>query len=224
MLHSCPDQYELRDAFESERKWLAPLASDCLSQDVSRYWRIDGRQGPVTSRSTPSILAGYLLRPSQFKGKALLDVGSGLTTLHADLASIGFAPVYSAIVDACAEVVERQRLVNPDAEAYQSFAAELPFCNERFDIVISNFCMPLWAHNAEEIRGFFQETRRVLRRGGVLAVRPMMFFTKTDSTTASAMESAIEEQQQVFDDPSMWKRLDVAAQVADTSTVVAIKQ
>lgn len=226
MYQSPSDSYELREAFDNERVHLAPLDSDCLSGPgrVSKDWHIQGRQGPVTGRSTPSVLARFLLRPSQFRGKKLLDVGCGLTALHADLASIGFPPAYSAVVDGCSDVIAWQNRVNPEAHAHQSLGTELPFKNAIFDIVISNFCMPSWAHSPGEIRDFFRETRRVLRRGGILAVNPMIVYTKTDEQTARGMELVIENQLQAFSDPVLWQRVDVAQQYADSLTVVAVKQ
>lgn len=231
---SLPSRYELRTAFEEESVHIARLDPDRflfperlpqrLRKNAQR-WGTKGRQGPVTGRNTAHILRCFLLRPSQFLGKTVLDVGCGLTTLHADLASIDFSPAYSAVVDSCAEVVAQQKLMNPGADVRQSFATELPFASGAFDLVISNFCMPSWAHSAEEIKDFFQESRRVLRRGGMIAVNPLTILTQTDWQTGSRMESELDDQRQAFDDSAKWQRLDVADNFPDSrAIVVAIKQ
>ena len=114
--------------------------------------------------------AGYLL-PFLAPGQRLLDVGCGPGTITLDLAG-RVAPGYTVGVDREADVVAeaRRRLgARPiaDVEFRTADAYALEFDDESFDVVHAH---QLLQHLTDPVAAL-AEMRRVLRPGGVLAVR-----------------------------------------------------
>ncbi len=161
---------------------------------------------PVTGRDARTILKGFGLTADFFKGKTVLDIGCGRSLMHKNLVSDGCTPAQSVVLDGRLEAIDFQRRFNPGVIALQGSATELPFKNDAFEIVYSNFCMPIWAKDATEVRQFFDEARRVLRPDGVLAINAMVNFSRTDKQTATKIKEALIEQNDKFEDPSRWIR------------------
>lgn len=167
----------------------------------------DDYNGPVVGNSARSILRSFRLQPDFFKGKRVLDIGCGLSTIHADLLTIGCAPATSVVLDARSEATKFQREHNPHAIVLQASASHLPFTANEFDIVYSHFCMPMWAKSASEIDQFFKEAVRVLRPAGVLAINGMFNFSQTDEKTSADITNTLMTHDVEFNNPLKWNRL-----------------
>ncbi|MDA8357151.1 MAG: methyltransferase domain-containing protein [Actinomycetota bacterium] len=114
--------------------------------------------------------AGYLLA-SLRPGMSLLDVGCGPGTITADLAG-RVAPGTTVGIDAAPSVLDRARTaVGAPGAAHAAFACasvyELPLPGGTFDVVHAHQVLQHLVHPVEAL----SEMRRVLRPGGILAVR-----------------------------------------------------
>ena len=128
--------------------------------------------------------AGYLL-PELAEGLDLLDLGCGPGTITADLAAIVY-PGRVVGVDLSAEVLLKaselasaRGLTNTLFE--QADLMQLPYGNASFDVVHAHQVLQ---HLSDPV-GALREMRRVLRPGGVLAVRDadygaMRWFPESD--------------------------------------------
>ncbi|GAA2023960.1 methyltransferase domain-containing protein [Agromyces tropicus] len=114
--------------------------------------------------------AAYLV-PHLREGLAVLDLGSGPGTISLDLARI-VRPGRVVGVDASADVVARANGLArsegvPNAEFRTGDAYALPFEDDSFDVVHAHQVLQHLARPVDALR----EARRVLRPGGVVAVR-----------------------------------------------------
>jgi ubiquinone/menaquinone biosynthesis C-methylase UbiE len=114
--------------------------------------------------------AGFLL-PELFRGARLLDVGCGPGTISADLAR-HVAPGLVNAVDIADEVIEAaQRLNEQGGAGNLQFSVDnvynLSFLEKSFDIVYAHQVLQ---HLSDPVSALV-EMRRVLKEGGVLAVR-----------------------------------------------------
>lgn len=105
-----------------------------------------------------------LLQDELEKAKNLLDVGTGpghfpliINQVYPELKVFGIDPSDEMIREA-------KRIIgkNPNIKIVKSSALEIPFQDETFDIVISNFSIKHW----EDIKKGLNEVYRVLKKGG----------------------------------------------------------
>ena len=143
---------------------------------------------------TAEVCAGFLL-PHLQPDASVLDMGCGPGTI-----TVGLARRVGTVigVDTSAEVVEsaRRRARESGAEN-ASFevgsAYELPFGDRSFDVVYAH---QLMQHLSDPVRAL-REARRVLRPGGLVAVRDSDYQTMVHSPVESALEHWLRLYQEV---------------------------
>jgi ubiquinone/menaquinone biosynthesis C-methylase UbiE len=118
--------------------------------------------------------AGFLL-PHLGRGARLLDVGCGPGTISADLARL-LAPGLVTAIDISEEVIEKARTLQGDQspenlEFRIDNVYELSFPDSSFDVVYAHQVLQ---HLSDPVAAIV-EMRRVLREGGLLAVRDADF-------------------------------------------------
>lgn len=128
------------------------------------------------SARTAADSAGFLL-PHLSSGLRLLDVGCGPGSISTDLAEL-VAPGKVVGVDASLDVLEYARNLAASREVdnvvfQQSDAYHLGFDDNSFDVVYSHQVLQHLARPVEALIEF----KRVLRRGGLLAVRDADYGT-----------------------------------------------
>lgn len=122
-----------------------------------------GYQGRI-GRYGPELAAAFLAVAGVRAGQRALDVGCGSGALTEPLAElVGSANVAAVDPDASAVAACRARL--PQAEIRVASAEELPFSDDRFDVVLAQLVMSLLS-DADAGVG---EMRRVARPGGVVS-------------------------------------------------------
>jgi ubiquinone/menaquinone biosynthesis C-methylase UbiE len=131
-----------------------------------------GHQEPVLRSHrwrTAENSAGYLLR-ELWPGMQLLDVGCGPGTITVDLARL-VSPGLVVGIDHSSEAVDEARKQATDELGAVDFQTgnvyELDFEDESFDVVHAHQVLQ---HLSDPVRALI-EMRRVLRPGGILAVR-----------------------------------------------------
>jgi ubiquinone/menaquinone biosynthesis C-methylase UbiE len=112
----------------------------------------------ITAQAIPALLAAVQITP----GARVLDVGCGAGQAAAAAAQRGAS---SWGVDISETQVAAATSRYPGIDFRQADAASLPFADDSFDVVISNFGIP---HFSDQ-DGFLAEAFRVLRPGGVIA-------------------------------------------------------
>ena len=135
-------------------------------------------------RRTAEACAAFLL-PRLQPDAAVLDIGCGPGTITAGLARRARTVVG---VDSSAEVVEsarrRAREEGVDNASFESGSAyDLPFDDESFDVVYAH---QLMQHLSDPVRAL-REARRVLRPGGLVAVRDSDYQTMVHAPVESAL-------------------------------------
>ena len=164
--------------------------------DVRMRWQLAYTHGHHESvlRShkwrTAANSAAYLL-PRLRPGQRLLDVGCGPGTITLDLAS-RVAPGEVVGIDASAEVIDDARRSAATAGRGVRFevgdAYGLAFEDDAFDVVHAH---QLLQHLADPV-GALRELRRVLRPGGILAVRDSDYGAFTWSPASAALDRWLE--------------------------------
>ena len=137
------------------------------------------------TRRTAENSAAYLL-PRLGAGDAVLDVGSGPGTITVGLARRAGRAVG---LDMAAEMVEAARThAAAEGVANATFevgsAYELPFADGSFDVVHAHQVLQ---HLSDPVRAL-REFRRVLRPGGLVAVRDSDYATMTHAPVEPAIE------------------------------------
>jgi SAM-dependent methyltransferase len=97
--------------------------------------------------------------PGRGEGRRLLDVGVGTGHHLCELRRRGYA---GAGVDGSAEMLQRARAINPDADLRQADVASLPYDDGSFDIVV---CIEVLRY-LEDPRPCIAEIARVLKPNG----------------------------------------------------------
>jgi ubiquinone/menaquinone biosynthesis C-methylase UbiE len=136
----------------------------------------------ITSQAIAPLLAAARIAP----GARVLDVGCGLGRAAAAAANQGAS---SCGVDKSATQVAAAARRFPTIAFLQADAAELPFSDESFDAVISNFGIP----HFRDPDGFLREAFRVLRRGGVIAFTAWIDPTQEELSEPDGVPQATSE-------------------------------
>lgn len=147
---------------------------------------------PVTGRSVQKYFDELNLTPERIKGKKILDVGAGMAQFARGVKDLGIdADVYS--MDPFYSSPEEKALSMGDVEKkefYQKFskacdipevknkmiggiAAQIPFRDEFFDLVIGEWSVPLWMSDIKEVDEFLNETLRVIKDNGNVHIYPI---------------------------------------------------
>ena len=138
---------------EAFRDFEAAGWNDGRAGPYHRVW------GPMTIHAAEPLLDAAAVR----KGRHVLDVACGPGYVAALAAARG-AVVTG--VDIAPQMIALARELHPMVEFEIGDAHELPFGDEEFDGVVSNFVMPHLADHARAVA----ELARVLRPGGALAL------------------------------------------------------
>jgi len=117
-------------------------------------------------------------------GQKVLDVGSGPGHICGALCSMGCAAVGIDFSEAMVAIAKENY---PEADFYQGNAADLPFENEEFDSVISNFVV----HHLARPKDVFSEVHRVLRNGGRFAYA--VFASPEEQSSIGEFFASVEE-------------------------------
>ncbi len=136
-------------------------------------------------RRTAEACAGFLL-PRLQPDASVLDMGCGPGTI-----TVGLARRVATVVgvDTSAEVVDSARLrareEGVDNAVFELGSAyDLPFGDESFDVVYAH---QLMQHLSDPVRAL-REARRVLRPGGLVAVRDSDYQTMVHAPVESALQ------------------------------------
>jgi SAM-dependent methyltransferase len=125
----------------------------------------------------PRVVAAARIRP----GDHVLDVACGTGVLTREAASQVGASGFVAGVDASLGMLAVARTVAPRIEWREAQAEALPYQDQRFDAVVSQFGLMFFSDR----RRALTEMQRVLKRGGRLAVA---VWASLDSSPAYAAE------------------------------------
>jgi ubiquinone/menaquinone biosynthesis C-methylase UbiE len=145
-----------------------------VDEDLKK--NVESFRQSVEFQETLSIIRGF-----EQQGK-LLDVGSGNGISAVSFALEGFhvsavEPDPSETVGAGAIRILKDHYNLENLEIYESFAEEIGFANETFDVVYARQAM----HHANDLRSFVREMARVLKSKGVfLTVRDHVIFDQKD--------------------------------------------
>jgi len=99
-------------------------------------------------------------------GRRTLDLGCGEGRLSRDLKRLGHAVVG---VDASETMIAAAREADPEIEIHRADAAELPFADATFDLVVSSLAIHNIRSNADRKRAIV-EGFRVLKPGGRIVI------------------------------------------------------
>ncbi|MEK7627476.1 MAG: class I SAM-dependent methyltransferase [Patescibacteria group bacterium] len=144
---------------------------------------------PTThSRSIDKYFDDLNLTSKRIEGKTILDIGAGVMQFAKGVSDSGIdAKVYS--LDPFYSSPEKKSVHKKDDELLEKFvqshnnpdlkdkiiggyADKIPFCDSAFDMVISEYSMPLYARSVKEIDDFFDESLRVVKDNGEVRICP----------------------------------------------------
>ena len=117
----------------------------------------------IETRKRIKVVFGKLLKGIELKGKEFLEIGCGLGHF-AEKAYEKGAKVTA--IDIGEKLVEKTKERVPGGKILVASAAELPFEDEFFDIVLSTEVI----EHVEDQKSAFSEMLRVLKRGGYLVL------------------------------------------------------
>ena len=136
------------------------------------YWFYD-----FWSDLTESKAAGWLIRNAGVKNNMnILDAGTGTGKILKRIAKLN-PDGYNAGIDLSPDMlkVARKNLQKTGSryELFEASVYELPFNDNKFDILLSNYVLDLLPE--EDFKKILMEFRRVLNDGGILLVSTMTF-------------------------------------------------
>jgi ubiquinone/menaquinone biosynthesis C-methylase UbiE len=152
---------------------IAYVQKDKSFQDVlaEAYLSADLESNVESFRKSPEFreTLDLLFSLNVVKGSSLLDVGAGNGISSIAFALEGFKvsalePDLSDAVGAGAIIKLKEIYDLPDLEIVSSYGEEMPFANNRFDIVYARQCM----HHAYDLQKFMDSIYRVIKTGGKL--------------------------------------------------------
>lgn len=193
------------DMWEEEEEYLSGPSTK-TREDA---WR--AIQGQVKKRTLYDYCQRFDLKPEYFEGKSILDVGAGAAIFAKDsknkgVSAIGFDPIY---------LFKRGRRifreVGTKKELPQGMAGlshDLPFKDEKFDILTFVYSAFLYADDFESVRKTLEEGLRVLKNDGSLYIYPFWQEIGKDDGSFRICE-AIED---------LLKKLDVPYEIKKPNT------
>ncbi len=140
----------------------------------------DAIASQIINRNFYDYLIRFNLREEDMKGKAILDAGAGEANFAKQARMKG---IDVTALDAVYGIKEgRERFRNTRIEGYlpdavAGIAEELPFKDEKFDIITYLLSSFTYARNREDIEKGIKEGLRVLKKGGRMLIYP---FWKPD--------------------------------------------
>jgi SAM-dependent methyltransferase len=146
-----------------------PLQRTRLSSaDLAAAWEEHAAEFVAWAR-TPEHDSYWLFHRDQFlelvppPGRRTLDLGCGEGRLSRDLKALGHDVV---AVDLSPTMLEAARGADPDLEAHLADAADLPFDDGSFDLVVAFMSL----QDVDDVEGAVGQTARVLEPGGRLCL------------------------------------------------------
>ena len=128
---------------------------------------------PCTERTEEEIAGCYNLEVEEFeellKNKKVLDLGCGESGLSKELDNKGVS------TDIISMDMKKEPLVESEVEnGVQGAGETLPFSEEKFDLVLATYSLPLWASSENMVEESLNEMLRVLKKDGVLYITPIV--------------------------------------------------
>lgn len=145
-----------------------------IPQPFNSYWN----QYP-THRPLEEIAKTHGYNPEEFegliKGKTVLDIGGGYSSLAHDAEFAGFgASIFN--LDLPGVFFEGKKNEKARLNASYNVAGlghELPFRDESIDTVLATYSLPFYLHNTDHAEGYWNELLRVIKPAGTISVAPM---------------------------------------------------
>lgn len=142
------------------------------------------RNVPTAYRETKEYLQNLGLKREDLSGKRILDVGAGGRGFAYDVASQGIqAEVFSleprfaippekrvdTLFGSYADLSDTPQV---HGKTVAGVAEKIPFLDNSFDLVVSNYAFPTWAPSAKSLWQFYKEAARVTKPGGEIRLYP----------------------------------------------------
>lgn len=156
---------------------------------------------PITARNVNQITRLHGLSMRDFWGKTILDLGCGKSNLQADLDERGIQANVIG-VDLNAQSIRDDRRSGAPYSVAAKLGA-LPIANSSVDVAIATYSLPHWAASAEDVNTFFDESKRVLKVGGLLSVFPL-FIDGLTTLDDMEVEEAVYRHIEKIDNSPNW--------------------
>lgn len=154
----------------------------------NKYWHWG--EVPTSHRTMEEYFELLHLNSGMISGKKILDIGAGTKRFAKEASELDIgAEIYSVDPIYCLSVekMDKQLLKSKENIEYikafntkvvrqrtaAALAEELPFKEKTFDLVISCFCFPMYANNEQQVRKFFADIARILKRDGEIRLYPV---------------------------------------------------
>lgn len=162
---------------------------------------------PTTSRGMTEYLSDLDLTPEEIAGKKILDIGAGIRKfakgaedrgIKADIYSLD--PMYSVLQkksfaqcgnDNLVKRFKKNESFSIKEKTVAALEENLPFKDNFFDMVVSEYCMPLYAFVEEQIERFLLEVIRVLKNKGQARLFP--FYNINDERLFRFSDSLVKK-------------------------------
>lgn len=133
-----------------------------------------------TGRGLEDYLKNLRLTKEDLEKKVILDIGAGARKFAKDIedekidAEVYSLDPYYAFQDKSLEkVINKNKSPGVQKKTVAAAGDRLPFRNETFDLVLSDFALPFYSASRRELKDFFSEVRRVVKPGGEIRIYPL---------------------------------------------------
>ena len=175
--------------------------------EENKHWH--WKEIPTTHRTKKEYFEYLRLNIGMITGKIILDIGAGTRRFAKEINALGIGaevysvdPIYYVSIDEIdkqllksKENIEYIKAFNTSEVKQRTVAAlgeELPFKDKRFDLVISNFCFPMYANNKRQVENFFTDIARVLKNSGEIRLYPLCWFGGNKKEVVLAIDIQID--------------------------------
>ncbi len=145
-------------------------------------------------RNMEAYLEDLELKKEDLENKTILDIGAGTREFAKDIERSGISarvfsldPFYAAMEGEVKDIIKNRSAPNIEKRTTAGFGEELPFKDESFDLVISEFSLPFYTKSRKDLNDFFSEINRVTKPGG--EVRIFGLYTASESSLFGMMKN-----------------------------------